>query len=332
MKLVIAPEPAAWLRPLLETLAGEEVLVVAPWAVPSRLAALFPRHALGSVRHVSLPGGFAVRALARRAAVALGGGADLALTLHTRVALDALVAAWLPAGVTQIFAPSLAAQRTFSKSRAEGVLLQDLPLLRALHAGLDAAAEQLPAATFLQNYRAPRGLMVRQEAEHVLARRVLVTSRFARTTLRRRGVASERVGALPMPSRAVPLAYDEHSRHVLLAGTTASRHGLELALEAISRTDDLLLSARRGAGSQRALLSHPRLRLYEGAPPPVRAVVAPAWVEAFAPETERAAASGVPLLGTECALGWLEGASTMAPGDTRRLFDFIVGASAKRSA
>jgi hypothetical protein len=320
VKLVIAPEPATWLRPLLDTLAGEEVLVVAPWAVPSRLAALFPRHALGSVRHVSLPGGFAVRALARRAAVALGDGADLALTLHTRVALDALVAAWLPTGVTQIFAPSLAAQRTFSKSRAEGVLLQDLPLLRALHAGLDAAAEQLPAATFLQNYRAPRGLMVRQEAEHVLARRVLVTSRFARTTLRRRGVASERVGALPMPSRAVPLAYDEHSRHVLLA------------LEAISRTDDLLLSARRGAGSQHALLSHPRLRLYEGAPPPVRAVVAPAWVEAFAPETERAAASGVPLLGTECALGWLEGASTMAPGDTRRLFDFIVGASAKRSA
>ncbi len=322
MKLIIAPEPAPWLRPLLDTLSGEEVLVIAPWAVPGALASLFPRNALASVRHVALPGWFAARALAQRAAVALGSGADLAFTLHARVALDALVAAWVPKQVTQVFAPSLAAQRTFAKTRAEGVLLQDLPSFRALHAGLDAAAEQLPFATFLKNYRAPRHLLVRQEAEHVLARRVLVTSRFARKALRKRGVASERLGVLPLPSRAVPLTFDPRSRDVLLAGTSASRHGLEVALAAIAQTDDLVLWARRGPGYR----EHPRLRSYEGPPPPIRAVVAPAWVETFARETEAAARGGVPLIGTDRALGWLEGAAIMEPGDSERLGAFLTGA------
>jgi hypothetical protein len=288
VKLVIAPEPAAWVEPLLESLPRAETVLIAPW-----------RQAPQAWR--------VARGLSRRTAVALGSGADLALTLELRRALDALVAARRMTHVTCVFAPSLSALKVFAKARhAERVLLVDLPLLRHLHADLDAAAHAVPTAPFLQHYRAKASFVVRQEEELVLSTRVLVTSRLTRQRLRKLGVTSERLGMLPMPARPRQLRYEPTSPHVLLAGTTASRFGLELALAAVEQLPGVALCARRGPGSCASLLRHPRLRLFEHEPPPVRAVIAPAWVESFAAETGAAAAAGLPVVATDRAMGWLE--------------------------
>ncbi|MBL8924291.1 MAG: hypothetical protein JNJ54_35915 [Myxococcaceae bacterium] len=317
MKLVIAPEPAPWVAPLLESMNCADVALVAPWA----------SGAIAGLRPLTLPGWRVLRAVGRRAGAVLGGGADLALGLRIRQAVDEAVAALLPRTVRAVFAPSIGAHRVFARTpRAEHVLLMDLPVLRQLHADLDDAAEVLPRATFLENYRAPRALLVRQEEELVLASRVLVTSRYARQRLRSRGVPPARLGVLSMPARALQLTPAPASPNVLLAGTTASRCGLELALEAIEQTRELVLWARRGPGSSAAALRHPRLRLVEGAPPPVRCVVAPSWVEAHAPEAAAAVAVGVPLLATERALGFAEqgrAVTLMRPGDVARLRDFL---------
>lgn len=318
VKLVIAPEPSPWVAPLLESMERGEVVLIAPWAGDP----------IAGVRPIALPGWRALRSLGRRAGALVGQGADLALGLRLRQAIDELVSRLVPRGVELVIAPSLGAKQTFTRTQgAEHVLVMDLPVLRQLHADLDEAADLLPGSAFLENYRAPRALVVRQEEELVLASRVLVTSRFARHRLRARGVAEGRLGALPMPSRTLPLTPDEESPNVLLAGTTASRHGLETALEAIEQTTGLVLWARRGPGSNAASLQHPRLRLVEGAPPAVRCVVAPAWVESHAPEAEAAVRAGVPLLATERALGWSEQTRTvslMTPGDVARLRDFVV--------
>lgn len=320
MKLVIAPEPAAWLGPLLDTLGRRDCLVVAPWALPARFSSTFPRHVLREVRQVSVPGFALARGALRRVAARVGGGADLRLTLELRRALDGVVSRVLPQGLTHIVAPSLAALRTFAAApQAECVLVQDLPVLRQLHRDLDDAAEALPEARFLQNYRAPLDVVVRQEQEHVLARRVLVGGHYARRLVTRR-LPSERVGALVLPPPARRLEYAADSRFVLLAGTTASRHGLEVALAAVEQVRGLTLLARRGPGSFEGSLTHSRLRVVDAADqlPPVRAVVAPAWAECCAVETAAAVQRGVPLIATDRARGWCE-ATLVAPGDARAL-------------
>lgn len=308
MKLVIAPEPAAWVEPLIESLPRGETVVIAPWRQAPRAWRV-------------------ARGLSRRTAAAVGGGADLALSLELRRAFDALVATQRMTHLTHVFAPSLSALKVFAKARhAERVLLLDLPLLRHLHADLDAAALAVPTAPFLQNYRAKASFVVRQEEELVLSTRVLVTSRLTRQRLRKRGVASERLGVLPLPARPRQLRYEPTSPHVLLAGTSASRFGLELALAAIEQLPDAVLCARRGPGSCEAMLAHPRLRLFEHEPPAVRAVIAPAWVESFAAETGAAAAAGIPIVATDRALGWLEqqrNVTVIGCGDVEGLRDAL---------
>ncbi|MDP3231599.1 MAG: hypothetical protein Q8N26_02395 [Myxococcales bacterium] len=304
MKLVIAPEPAAWVEPLIESLPRGETVVFAPWRQSPRAWRV-------------------ARGLARRTAAAVGGGAELALSLELRRAFDAIVSTKTFGHVTHVFAPSLSALRVFAKARhAERVLLLDLPLLRHLHADLDAAALAVPTAAFLQNYRAKASFVVRQEEELVLASRVLVTSRLTRQRLRKRGVASERLGVLPMPARPRKVLYEPTSPHVLLAGTTASRFGLEVALAAIEQVPGVVLCARRGPGSSESMLRHPRLRLFEHEAPAVRAVIAPAWVESFCAETGAAAAAGLPVVATDRALGWLEqhrNVTVMGCGDVEGL-------------
>ncbi|MFZ5439781.1 MAG: hypothetical protein ACOZQL_07215 [Myxococcota bacterium] len=318
MKLVIAPEPAPWLEPLLDSLDRRECLVIAPWAVPGVLAPMLPRHALRGVRQLSLPGWALVRAASRRAAAAIGHGAELRLTLELRQAVDLLVSRWVPDDVTQIFAPSLCALRTFARApRAERVLLHDLPVLRQLHRDLDDAAEALPEAGFLRNFRAEPSIVARQEQEHVLATRVLVGGHYARKLLAKR-VEATRLGALPSPRPTLLLSHRPDSPFVLLAGTTASRHGLEVALAAVERTKERTLLARRGPGTLASSLEHPRLHVLSRPPPPVRAVIAPAWVECCSPETSAAARGGVPLLATERARGWFE-ATVVQPGDASGL-------------
>ncbi|MCA2981601.1 MAG: hypothetical protein INH41_19050 [Myxococcaceae bacterium] len=330
MKLVLAPEPAAWLAPLLDSLDRRDCLVVAPWALPGGCSAQ-QRQVLRGVRRVAVPGWGLSRGVLRRAAVAWGGGADLRLTLELRQALDGLVARWLPRGLTHVFAPSLTALRTFAAApEAECLSLQDLPALRQLHRDLDDASDALPAASFLRNFRAPLDVVARQEQEHVLARRVLVGGHYARRLVTRR-LPRERVGALPALPPALRLDSSPDSRFVLLAGTTASRHGLEVALAAVEQTTGLTLLARRGPGSLERSLTHPRLRLVEGAGalPPLRAVVAPAWAEGCAVETAAAAHGGVPLLATDRARGWCE-ATLVPPGDARALARALSSALARR--
>lgn len=317
MRLVIAPEPAAWVEPLLESLPRGETIVMAPWRQSPRAWRV-------------------ARGLSRRTAAALGGGADLALSLELRRAFDAIVSAKTFGHVTHVFAPSLSALRVFAKARhAERVLLLDLPLLRHLHADLDAAALAVPSAPFLQNYRAKASFVVRQEEELVLASRVLVTSRLARQRLRKRGVASERLGVLPLPARPRRLVHEPTSPHVLLAGTTASRFGLEIALAAIEQVPGVVLCARRGPGSCESMLRHPRLRLFEHEPPAVRAVITPAWVESFAAETGAAAAAGIPVIATDRALGWLEqqrNVTVVGCGDVEGLRDAIAATTGTKTS
>lgn len=317
MRLVIAPEPAVWVEPLIESLPRGETVVLAPWRQSPRAWRV-------------------ARGLSRRTAMAVGNGADLALSLELRRAFDALVATQTLAHVTHVFAPSLAALRVFAKARhAERVLLLDLPLLRHLHADLDTAALAVPTAPFLQNYRAKTSFVVRQEEELVLSTRVLVTSRLTRQRLRKRGLAPERLDVLPMPPRARALISEPDSPNVLLAGTTASRFGLEVALAAMEPLPHVVLWARRGPGSSEPMLRHPRLRLFEGPPPPVRAVIAPAWVESFAAETEAAAAANLPVIATDRALGWLEQRRTVtviACGDVEGLRDALSSTGSVRAA
>ncbi|MDP1916041.1 MAG: hypothetical protein Q8L14_07340 [Myxococcales bacterium] len=316
MRLVIAPEPAAWVEPLIESLPRGETIVIAPWRESPRAWRV-------------------ARGLSRRTAAAVGSGADLALSLELRRAFDAIVSTKTFGHVTHVFAPSLSALRVFAKARhVERVLLLDLPLLRYLHADLDAAALAVPTAPFLQNYRAKASFVVRQEEELVLASRVLVTSRLTRQRLRKRGVASERLGVLPMPARPGQVQYEPTSPHVLLAGTTASRFGLEIALAAIDQLPGIVLCARRGPGSSESMLRHPRLRLFEHEPPAVRAVIAPAWVESFAAETGAAAAASIPVVATDRALGWLEQhrkVTVMGCGDVDGLRDALAATAGTRT-
>jgi hypothetical protein len=66
----------------------------------------------------------------------------------------------------------------------------------------------------------------------------------------------------------------------------------------------------------------PRVRWSEGVLPPLRAVLAPSWVEATPIEVQQAARSGIPVIGTSRALGWLEPSEQVTeirPGDISAL-------------
>ena len=216
LSAVIAPEPAAWLAPLLRRL-GPDTLVLAPWALPRapawiaplvqgagplpRLWAALRRRTLPDQegpRLTWLPGWVAVEAAAR---LWSRGRTDRQMTARfaLRALVDRAAAAWLPAGVSALYAPSCAAQRSFAVARARGLataLVHDLPLLRRLHEDLDQAARVHPQAAFLRRFRASPAALRRQEREYVLADQVLVRGGFAEGLLRERGL---RVDLLPGP-------------------------------------------------------------------------------------------------------------------------------------
>jgi hypothetical protein len=251
----------------------------------------------------------------------LGSRATLWWRLRQREVLDA-VASTLPLGcVDEVVAPSLCALRTFASTRAaRHVLVEDLPGLRGLHEDLDAAAHALPDCNFLRNFRAPAHCMVRQEQEYVLASEIRVRSRWAQKRVRRSGVDPSRIALVKTPraARGPVLVGDRRSPHVLLAGTSASRFGLEVALEALKALPELTLWCRRGDGSSERGRTSPRVRWSEESLPPLRAVIAPSWVESAPIEMEQAAQSDIPVIGTVRALGWLEPSERVVeitPGD-----------------
>lgn len=321
MKLVVIPEPARWVEPLLATLTAEDV-VLAPWAVnagPQWLRDRFSHRQVVTLAKVRSVPGWPVL---ERVTNSIQG------RLQRRVAVDALVAMWLrvtPARFSQLMAPSLSARASFAVARARGIwctLLDDLPSLRSLHRDLDAAAQALPEASFLTNYRAPQRFMVRQEQEWALATHAQTPSLLGAARLSRaRSWGEAGVSPLVLKTTARTLTFDAESPNVLLAGTTASRFGLEVLLKALGPRATVLV--RKSEGSSAAALTDPRVCFIDpGEPVTVRAVVAPAWVETQPAEIDAALASKLPVIATRAAAGWhleAEGIIFIEPGNVGQL-------------
>lgn len=324
MKLVVAPEPALWLAPLLQQL-GRSVCVVAPWAIDPRVPLcgvlrqrLARRRPPAVDRLPFAPGWIVLEHLARRIR------GPISAKLELRRLLDRLVALRLQrmgSRFSAVYAPSLAALRTFAAARPRGietVLIDDLAGLRTLHTDLDAAARALPQSAFLRNYRAPARLVVCQEQEWVLASHALTGSHRSRRRLARAGLAASKIEPIPMPPATPMFTHDPSARAVLLAGNAASRYGLEVALEALSPLGDVELFVRPGEGAHPPSLRNPIVRqVGPGDEVAIAAVVAPSWVECAPPEVAAAARESVPIVATPQALGWL------VPG--RRVVEVRVG-------
>ena len=184
---------------------------------------------------------------------------------------------------TTVVAPTLAARRTLAAARAiaRAILVLDLPLLRALHRDLDRAAARWPARAFLRRYRAPAWAIARQEAERVLADRILVRGPYARRICLDDGVPEARLGDLPAaPPPEVPAPAARTGR-VRLAGLAAARHGIDTALAA-ARHLGLTLVVRPGEGTEPAeLASLPGVATDDG---PADAILCPAVCETYPPE------------------------------------------------
>lgn len=211
----------------------------------------------------------------------------------------------LPPELELIAAPSLAARRPFAAAQAQGaqcVLAEDLPDLRRLAAELDQAVAAHPDAPLLRRHRPEPARIATQEAERVLAQRVLVGARD-------RVVAGVDCSALRWaPQPVVPPS--PSSRSLLLAGVPVARSGTFEALRALSELPELELLIRPAeAVEPPGLLRHPRVRLarpQELALEGIAAVIAPSWVQVQLPVLDRAQRSGIPVIATRRAAGWLE--------------------------
>jgi len=300
MRFVVAPERSPWLEPLRRSM-------------PCRV---FSPHVL----HVAA--GVASRAWVRGAADRI-----LALRFARRRITGELAARALPHDATTIYAPSGAAERVFAVAKRRGietVLVHDLPSLRELHEDLDLAAARFPDCRFLRRFRASRDEIVRQEAERVLADRILVRGAHARALVTSRSTTAivERLAedAPRTSARATPSAPT-----FLLAGFAAARNGTNEALAMLDALPRATLVVRAGEGTEpERLLSHPRVRAATGGFGAISAVIAPAWCESYSPEIAAADVIGVPIIATERALGFARG-TVIAPGDTNALI-----AAAKR--
>lgn len=328
MIAVVVAEPCSWLDGVLASLApGEPCVVLTPW-VPHAFRLAQRAWARGDAAR-RLRGRFAWRRFA------------------DRVAAHRLAGGRLPADVRLVLVPSGAAERTFAVARARGVatlLLHDLPVLRRLHDDLDAAARRHPDAPFLRRFRAPAREVARQEAERVLADRVVVRGAFARAALFEAGVPAARIvpgGMVAVaPRRAAhPRSGRAAAARLLLAGLATTRSGTREALAALAGRRDVELLVRAGEGLDPPdLLDRPGVRratrreaeTLDG----VTAVLAPAWCESYAPEVALAAARGVPVVATARAAGHVDLAQAGAevvPGDVEALrtaVEACVGAAA----
>ena len=244
--------------------------------------------------------------------------ADAALRLWARdrtdrryraeLALRAAIDRWAAREVRRrrprvVVAPALAARRTFAAAREVGattVLALDWPLLRALHHDLDRAAAVWPARRFLRRFRAPSWAIAAQDAERVLADRILVRGAYARAICTADGFggrlgdlpASQSPPSPPSPPSPQPPAAPRTGR-VRLAGLAAARHGVDTALAA-TRALGLTLVVRTGEGTEPGDLAQlPGVAVDAG---PVDAVICPAVCETYAEEIRAAAASGLPVV------------------------------------
>lgn len=349
---VVAPEPVFWLQPVIEAASQmARVCVLAPWIAPRAVLA----------RADSLPGSLAqfIRRRGRPKGAScvsvpgwnLGEGTlrawvrgrtdrDMRARFLVRRAVDVWAGRWLARASERplaILAPSLAAHRTLAAAKRLGVaglLIEDMPSIRALHRDLDGAYVRHPECRFLARYRAPGSLLVRQEVERALADAVLVRGLHARGERERAGLPASRVVDLPMnmagdnrslSSNRPSIAKDgTETVRVLLAGLAAARHGTVEALHVIRSRPAIELLVRAGEGLEPAgLLDHPRVR---AARPDelsdlrgVHLVIAPAWCETYPRELAAAAVRGVPTVATRRAAGFFSPSRTVPPGEAEAL-------------
>lgn len=306
MIAVVVVEAAPWLGSVLARVAAGERVVA--------LAALVPQ-ALRVAQRVWARGDAGRRMEAR---------------LVARRLADRLAAASLPAAVRLVVAPSGAAERTFAAARERGVatlLVNDVPLMRRLHDDLDAAARRHRDAAFLRRYRAPARDVARQEAERVLADRIVVRGAYARDALLRDGVPESKLVMTDDPPVAPRRPRPRGPRRLLLAGLATARSGTREALAARELAVDAELLVRAGEGLDPGdLLLHPRVRAATRAERDtldgVHAVLAPAWCESYASEVALAARLGVPVVATARGAGAVDLARAgveVAPGDVDAL-------------
>jgi hypothetical protein len=331
MIAVVAPEPAPWVERLLRSpvdVLGDAgrlpAVLFAPWRMPGWRAA--DRVGVGRASSSEpIAGGFGNPPrvpldIDRVVGAALGGrtGALMARRFGIRAAVDRLAALLLPRSVRLVIAPSCGALATFATAARRGipaVLIQDLPLLRQLHADLDQAARLHPRCALLGRYRAPVWRVVRQEREQALADRILVRGTFAAEQLLERG---HRVRPLPLPPPAAATGPTALARlsggplRLLLAGPACGRAGIEEALTATAAIaaefPGTELLVRPGEAVEPSnLFRRPAVRLASRAEierlAGIDVVLAPAPCESYAPEVARAAALGVPVVATRRAAG-----------------------------
>jgi hypothetical protein len=335
MIFVVAPEPADWVAPLVEDLARQgPVTVLAPWRmagpprVPAALGAFVAR------RRLSFPGVTVLRWPAWPAVEAAmrvwerGENARLVRgRLAVRRLVDAIAARMMPGGVRTVVAPTGAGERVFAvaaRRGAEAILVHDTPNLRALHDDLDRASARHADQRSLRRYRATPGAIARQEAEYVLARRILVRGSFAQSLLEAHGHGPkvERLAAPAPPPIPRAGTRPGASRTVLLAGAATARSGVIEAIAAIAAVPGLTLLARapdppdllRAMGSRARAPTRAEVERLEG----VAAVVAPALCEAYPREVVAAVSAGIPAITTDRA-AWFEDTSRVPTGDAGAL-------------
>lgn len=341
MKVLVLPEPSPWLQRAPPACDGE-LIIFAPWAVseallarlPARVRARLGHRALGGARTV--PGWTGVDA-ALRAWAGSAAHRLIQARLARRRLVDHLAARLirrLGADVDAVIAPTLGSHRAFAAAPrgARRILIEDLPLLRELHRDLDRAAQVHPGCAFLRRFRAPDDAIVRQETELALADEVYTRSRYGAEAHHARGRDPRAVHPLRLPATAPPTAPRAERPVIQLAGLAAARTGGVEALAMLEALPDAILMARTGDGTEpAALLGHPRVIAPGTDLPDV--VIAPAWCESVAPEIERAAAAGVPVIATGAGAGWLDSPALSARldrPDAGALIDAVVAALSSR--
>lgn len=336
MIALVLPEPADWVETVIAAASRVgPVRIFAPWALGARPSSLLPEKVERFAARRRLLGARAVPGwVLGEAALAVWsrGQTDrqLAAGFAKRRWTAMLAARWMPDDAQVVIAPSLAAREPFSRARrAVHLLIEELPALRELHLDLDHAATAHPAQGFLRRFRAPAETVARQEAERVLAHAFVVRDRSALA----RAEAAGKVG-LPLPRRVEPGSVESEANpeegRVLLAGLAAARNGALEALALLEALPQLTLRVRGGEGAARALLAHPRVQVSTAAERErlegISVVIAPAWCEAHAPEVERAARAGIPVVATQRAAGFVDlsrAGEEVTPGDVEGLVSAV---------
>jgi hypothetical protein len=244
------------------------------------------------------------------------------LELRLRRHLDQMVARALHPGVSLLIAPTLGAHASFARARALGVrclLIQDLPDLRDLHRDLDLAAVAHPDAPLLRRYRAPDVAVVRQAQERVLADAHAVNHPNAPGEGPR----------FPLPGAPV-VAEPAGGDAVLLSGLPVARNGSIETLQAMAGRP---LQVRVGETCEPAdLMQRPGVTAATDLRG-IGVVAAPAWIESHHPVLVRAAASGIPVVATQRAAGWIDldlHGARVDPGDAAGLARAIASVMGQR--